>query len=111
MVTVYRYWVSPSLSPPPINPHPHTPPPFSPSLMCLMVSVDVIKRHVYLVPFVFPVFADGADSSSSATDEEEEKEEKEEEKEEEEEERGGAEGRDEDAVTIPIPGLAPQLPQ
>ena len=54
-----------------------------------MVSVDV-KRHVYLLPFVFPVFADGAGSSSSATDEEEEKE---------EEEGGGAEGRDEDAVT------------
>ena len=50
-----------------------------------MVSVDV-KRHVYLLPFVFPVFADGAGSSSSATDEEEE-------------EGGGAEGRDEDAVT------------
>ena len=62
-----------------------------------MVSVDV-KRHVYLLPFVFPVFADGADSSPSAVDEEEE----------EEEEGGGTEGRDEDAVAKVTPGLALQ---
>ena len=45
-----------------------------------MVSVEV-KRLVYLLPFVFPVFADGADSSPSAVDEEKE-----------EEEGGGGEG-------------------
>ena len=39
-----------------------------------MVSVEV-KRLVYLLPFVFPVFADGADSSPSAVDEEKEEEE------------------------------------
>ena len=49
-----RYIIS--LFPPPQPPHPHTPPPphpphpppFSPSLISLMVSVDV-KHHVYLL--------------------------------------------------------------
>ena len=32
-----------------LSPHLHTPPPFSPSLISLVVSVDV-KHHVYWVP-------------------------------------------------------------